>query len=49
MIYGRDILKSLVTRFDAEDAQYSSHWQFYYRFLEIDESISICNSQRFWA
>ena len=49
MIYGRDILKSLMTRFD-EDAQ-SFALTVLLRFFEIDESLSIRNSKVFgiWA
>lgn len=47
MIYGKDTLRYLASRFDFEDTHSSSHWQLYHRFLEIDEGLSVRKARGF--
>ena len=41
MFYGNSILTYLNDKFLKEDPQSSSHWQYYHKFLEIDDELNI--------
>ena len=47
MIYGKDVLQCLASRFVSVYEESSSHWQFYHEFLEIDESLSVRKTRGF--